>query len=481
MTTPGTPARAGPYPLRLSAELDGDLSRGLWIVKWLLAIPHFIILVFLWIGFAFSTLGAFFAILFVGRFPRVLFDFNVGVLRWSWRVSYYAYGALGTDRYPPFSLGAVADYPARLEVDYPERLSRGLVLVKWWLLALPHYLIVSIFVGGGFMAFGEAADEQQPASLGGGLIGLLVVIAAIALLFTARYPRGLFDLLLGLNRWVMRVTAYAALMTDEYPPFRLDQGGAADTPNVGPGGAPGDEADGTAPALRQAIPVILGIICLAVATMLLLVAATLWTVKKALPDDEGFFTAPIASCQVDSYAIASEPIRLDLDGPQSVTPEAVLGDGKVTATSRDGSPIFIGLADSRSVEVYLGDTARSTLQIDDDDADGDLRPVCRTVGGQSPSTTPTSLSIWTTYATGPGPQTITWPFEDGDWTVVIMNLDASPGLDVAVDAGATFPGIGAVLWAIVVSGGVFLLLGVGLLVGPPAVRSIRRRGERQAP
>jgi uncharacterized protein DUF4389 len=212
------------YPLRVEAQLDSRLSRWLWLVKWFLAIPHFIVLAFLWIAFAVLTVVAFFAILFTGRYPRPIFDFNVGVLRWTWRVNYYAYSALGTDRYPPFTLAEVPDYPAQLHVPYPGHLSRGLVLVKWWLLALPHLVIVGIFAGGGtWLAI--RSDTHNYTWTAGGLIGLLVFIAAIVLAVTGRYPRGLYDFILGMNRWVLRVAAYTSLMTDAYPPFRLDSGG----------------------------------------------------------------------------------------------------------------------------------------------------------------------------------------------------------------------------------------------------------------
>jgi hypothetical protein len=216
------------HPVRVEGRLDPELSRWLWLVKWLLAIPHFIVLVFLFLAFVLLTIVAFFAILVTGRYPRSIFDFNVGVLRWGWRVAFYSYGALGTDRYPPFTLAPVPDYPASVEVPYPEQLSRGLVLVKWWLLALPHYLVLSVFLGGGGFAWKGGWDgggDEWRRGGGPGLIILLVLFAAIALLFTTRYPRGIFEFVMGLNRWVFRVVGYAELMTDAYPPFRLDQGG----------------------------------------------------------------------------------------------------------------------------------------------------------------------------------------------------------------------------------------------------------------
>ncbi|MCX5530539.1 DUF4389 domain-containing protein [Streptomyces sp. NBC_00006] len=197
-------------PVTLEADYDPAVSRWLWLVKWLLALPHYLILVFLFIASGLTTLVALFAILFTTRYPRLLFDFNVGVMRWTWRVGYYTYGTLGTDRYPPFTLAPVPDYPARLDVAYPEHLSRGLVLVKWWLLVLPQLLMVSLLVGG--------------SSTAGGVAGLLTFFAAVALLFTGVYPRGMYDFNIGLHRWAARVAAYAGLMTDIYPPFRLDQG-----------------------------------------------------------------------------------------------------------------------------------------------------------------------------------------------------------------------------------------------------------------
>jgi hypothetical protein len=219
------------YPLHLEGELSPQLSRGLWLVKWLLVIPHVIVLVFLWIAFVLLSVAAFFGILFTGRYPRPIFNFNVGVLRWTWRVGFYSYSALGTDKYPPFTLADVPDYPARLSVEYPKSLSRGLVLVKWWLLALPHYLIVAVFAGGAVLGYNEATDQPMWTS-GVDLISLLVIIAGVVLLFTGRYPKGIYDLVLGMNRWAFRVTAYAALMTDQYPPFRLDMGGHEPPPEA---------------------------------------------------------------------------------------------------------------------------------------------------------------------------------------------------------------------------------------------------------
>jgi hypothetical protein len=222
-------------PLTLTGQLAPQLSRWFWLLKMFAAIPHFVVLAALWVVFIVLTLVAGVSILLTGRYPRPLFDLNLGILRWNWRVGFYVYAALGTDRYPPFALGT-ADYPAALDVTYPEKLSRGLVLVKW-LLALPHLVIVGL-IAGTIMLY----PIQELNTLGGDLQfaggysvqNLLVVMAGFFLLVTARYPRSLFDFLMGINRWMYRVLAYVGLMTDQYPPFRLDAGATeAATENEG--------------------------------------------------------------------------------------------------------------------------------------------------------------------------------------------------------------------------------------------------------
>ena len=221
-----SPASANYYPAALSGRLDPTLSRWKWLVKWFLAIPHYVALIGLGVAAVVVTVIAWFAILFTGRYPRGLFNFTVGVLRWNWRVSFYTYSALATDQYPPFTL-ARTDYPADFEVEYPAQLSRGLVLIKTWLLAIPHYLILGALIGGGWSLLGGVGSfaSRSEAGIALSLLGALVLISALILLFTGVYRAGLFALIMGINRWTYRVLSYSRLLTDTYPPFRLDLGG----------------------------------------------------------------------------------------------------------------------------------------------------------------------------------------------------------------------------------------------------------------
>ena len=203
--------------IRLEGRMEKPVSRWLWLVKWALLIPHFIVLAFLLLGLILATIAAFIALLFTGKYPRRLFDYNVGVLRWVWRVSFYGYSALATDDYPPFTLGDAPAYPARLEIDYPESQRRGLPLIGRWILGFPQYALAVLFAGSGV---GLVSHYRA----GGGVLHVLVFVVAMLLLFVGRYPNDLFDLVLGFNRWVFRVAAYALFLRPEYPPFRFDPG-----------------------------------------------------------------------------------------------------------------------------------------------------------------------------------------------------------------------------------------------------------------
>jgi Domain of unknown function (DUF4389) len=441
------------YPVRLEGRLEPGLSRWLWLVKLLLAIPHFIVLAFLWIAFAVLSVVAFFAILFTARYPRGMFEFNLGVLRWTWRVAFYTFGALGTDRYPPFTLSAAPDYPATLDVIYPGELSRGLVLVKWWLLAIPHYLLIAVFLGGGWFAWGGGWDGSDDGGWGGGpgLITLLVFFAGVALLFTTRYPPAIFDFVLGLDRWVARVVAYASLMTDEYPPFRLDQGGkeeeepgtrAAEEPTAL---SPASEVVETTPpsgrgAGRVAL-IVVGSIAALLAFALLVGGCAAVVLDGTQRDDDGFLMSPTERFSTATYAIASESADVDIDGPDWVTNDLV---GTVRIRSESERPVFVGIAREADVAEYLDGVEHAVV------TEIGREPRYSERRGGAPEGPPTEQTFWVASATGAGEQTLEWEPEDGRWNAVTMNADGSRGVAADLSVGAE---LDPLIW-----------IGVGLLV-----------------
>ncbi|WP_084965395.1 DUF4389 domain-containing protein [Thermoactinospora rubra] len=433
------------YPVRVEARLDEPLNRGLWLVKWLLATPHYVVLTFLWIAFCVLTVVAFFAILFTGVYPRALFDFNVGVLRWTWRVAFYTYGALGTDRYPPFTLGSAPDYPATLDVDYPERLSRGLVLVKWWLLALPHYLVVAVFTSGGALSWRDSAGVLYTLDWGG-LIGLLVLIAAVALLFTGRYPRGLFDLVVGLNRWALRVAAYATLMTDAYPPFRLDLRETPPTPAAPP----------PRPAVRYGAGSIVAIVTgtvLAfaaiggVATGVAAVAADRARDAKGFVGTDGFLVS------TPTHALAAEDVDV-AEGAWFL--RRLVGQVRIDAEAID-DPLFVGIAPQEDAAAYLARTSHEALRPEGADRT-DRQP------GGAPAQPPTAEPFWVAQVSGPGSQSLVWDVQPGDWALVVMNADGSPGVSAELRVAGTLPWLSRLAAASFVLAGVLLLAGAALIV-----------------
>jgi Domain of unknown function (DUF4389) len=435
------------YPVRIEGELDEGLSRWLWLVKWLLAIPHYIVLAFLWLTFLVLTIVVFFAILFTGRYPRGIFDFNLGVLRWTWRVAFYSYGALGTDRYPPFTLDDVPDYPARLDIAYPERLSRGLVLVKWWLLAIPHYIVVGLLLGGGGYGAARAYDHAWGFGYQTGLIGILVFFAAVALLFTTRYPRGIFAFVLGLDRWVARVGAYVFLMRDEYPPFRLDQGGAdaplegGEAPEAVAAAAAAEPSRGRGTAGRIVL-IVVGIVAGVIALGLLAGGCALVAVDRTQRDDDGFLMSPSEDFTAPSYAVVSESADLDTDGAEWAL-DTFLGTVRIRSES-DTRDVFVGIGPAADVDAYLEGVEYDVV------TDLEDEPRYDRVAGGAPSGPPGDQPFWAESASGTGELTVDWEPEDGDWRVVLMNADATRGVSSEMSIGAE---LDSVLW-----------IGVGMLI-----------------
>ena len=460
-------------PVRVDARLDAPLSRWLWLVKWVLVIPHLVVLTFLWIAFAVVTVVALVAILVSGRYPQTIFDFTLGVLRWSWRVSYYATGAFGTDRYPPFSLGAEPDYPATLDIAYPEQLSRGLVLVKWWLLAIPHYLVLGFLLGGGGYLV-----TRSGGGLGGGLIGLLVLIAVVILLFTGRYPRGLFDLVLGLDRWVLRVAAYVALMTDTYPPFRLDLGGTDPAALLVGDPVPDQVPAPVAPTAPQRPRWTAGrVVSLVIGSVLVLGGLSTLGGGTALlvadtqgRDAAGFVTTSAQRFTGEGYALVADPLRLRQAAGAADLP-GVVGQVRVQATATAPSGVFVGIGPSAAVQTYLAPIAHSALAPPPSAAE--LRTTAGPTADGPPSTPPAQESFWVVQASGVGAQEMVWAPAPGDWTLVVMNADGSRPVVADLSFGATAPGLSALWSALLGVGGASLV--VGALVVALALRSASGR------
>lgn len=191
-------------PVQFTVEYPEKLSRPHLLAKvflgWIyVGIPHGICLLIYGLLASIVQFIAFFAILFTGRFPRVMFNFVTGYLRWWLQVTAYLYFL--RDEYPPFR-GRPDKYPLQFTVDYPEKLSRLRLLAKvflgWLYVGIPHGICLLIY---------EV------------VVGIVQFIVFFIILFTCKFPRGMFDFMLGYHRWSMRVTAYIYFLRDEYPPF----------------------------------------------------------------------------------------------------------------------------------------------------------------------------------------------------------------------------------------------------------------------
>ncbi len=456
-----------PFPARLEGHLEQP-SRWLWLIKWLLALPHFVVLAFLWLAFALLSLVAFVSLLFGGRYPRGIFDFNLGVLRWTWRVAFYAFGANGTDRYPPFTLADVPEYPARLEIAYPERQRHGLPLVGWWLLGIPQYCVAGIFAGGAGGLGWNAAHHWQGSPGWGGLIDLLVLVGVVVLLFRGEYPRSIFDLVIGLNRWVLRVGAYAALMTSVYPPFRLDSG------EDEPGGitvlpAPPSPRDAAAPAARsgwgagRVIAVIVASIGILAGLAGVAAGGTALVFDQTQRDASGYLMTHSTAYSTGTYALVSDSYRTGVAGDLFVARDML---GTVRVRTESTQPLFVGIGPAGSVDSYLAGVRREVAtRFDAARSDFRLRQ------GGAPAAPPTSKHFWVAHSLGSGVKTLSWAPQNGNWRIVVMNANGSASVHTDLAIGARFPHL---LWigvGVLGAGALLLLLGGGGLYA-----AVRRRG-----
>jgi hypothetical protein len=461
------PHSAPPFPARLEGHLEQP-SRWLWLIKWLLALPHYFVLAFLWLAFALLSVVAFVSLLFGGSYPRGIFDFNLGVLRWTWRVAFYAFAANGTDRYPPFTLADVPDYPARLDVAYPDQQRHGLPLIGRWLLGIPQYLVAAIFAGGaGSIGWTGHGDPVDIAVRTGGVIGILVFAGVLVLLVRGEYPRSIFDFVLGLNRWVLRVGAYAALMTSEYPPFRIDPGesepgGIAMRPTPAPT-APTRTTTPTGWGAGRVIAVILSSLAVLAGLAALAGGGAALVFDQTQRDASGYLMTGSTPYSTDTYALVSDSYRTGAAGDAFVARDML---GTVRIRTQSTQTVFVGIGPAAAVSSYLTGVRRE-VATRFDAAQSDFR----LHQGGKPSAPPASRRFWVAHSLGTGTQTVSWPPANGNYRIVVMNANGSAGVHTDLAIGARFPHLLAIGVGALGAGALLLLIG-----GAGLFAAVRRRG-----
>ena len=313
-----------------------------------------------------------------------------------------------------------------------------------------------------------------------GLIGLLAVIAAVVLLVTGRYPEQIFDFVLGLNRWVLRVAGYAGLMTDKYPPFRLDMGGCDPGTLTLPPAAlqdlpePSDLPSASLPPAPPSVPDrwTAGRIVAVVAGAVLVLCSlgllggsgvALWAQANR---HGGYADLATASYSVPDYALASDTIGLHLDTGAA---SGLIGTVRIRVTPVSGTgPAFAGIAPAAAAARYLAGVDYATVR-----GAAGHRGTYTEHAGSAPAVPPGQAGIWTAHAAGPGTQTLTWAVRSGDWTVIAMNADASRPVAMTVNVAATLPALPWIATGLLI-GGVIVLAGGVLLIAVPLRRASTR-------
>ena len=199
--TAGGGAVTGPvggYPVGVSADYAPEYSRFMPLIKWLLLIPHYVVLLFLGIGAMFVAFIAFFATLFTAKYPEGMWNYMVGVHRWALRVM--SYHLLITDQYPPFTLQETPEDTVRLKAEYPEHVARWRPFFAW-LIILPYAIVAALI---GYVAY------------------VCSFLAFFTIIFTKRIPEGLFNVIRIALNWQLRAGFYSYWMSVEYPSFEWD-------------------------------------------------------------------------------------------------------------------------------------------------------------------------------------------------------------------------------------------------------------------
>jgi hypothetical protein len=224
-------------------------------------------------------------------------------------------------------------------------------------------------------------------------------------------------------------------------------------------GPKGRRGEGT----RIVLILVGGLVALIAAGLIAAGGAGLWL--NGQKDADGFVSSGDHRFSAQTSAIVSENLDLDLSGARDLFDDDDLGTVRIAVEPNEGKPVFAGIARTADVERYLSGVSTSTvtsLNYWPFDADYDDRL------GAVEAKPPARQDIWVAKTTSAGGE-LNWKVEDGDWSVVLMNADGSPGVDADLDAGAKIPDLAAIAWALV-GGGVLVLLGGAALI----VTGIRR-------
>jgi hypothetical protein len=390
---------------------------------------------------------AYLAVLFTGRYPGPIRAYNLGVLRWTWRVGYYGYQVLGTDEYPPFTMAEVPGYPARLRLDTDDSPPpRWLPLVAW-LFAIPHLVILGALTVAATTGSGRAPLSVVTAAL---------LVAGLALLFTGRYPTGLHDLLAGVARWNLRVIAYLTLLTPRYPPFRLDQGETEPEPE--PDGAGPSAAPRHATVAGSVIALVAGVLLLAPAAGLVAGGGALLGLD-ASRDRTGYVTSPAVHLNTSTAAVTAENLTI-ADADLWTRDIADVGGLRVTADSPTGRDLFVGIAPQSAVDAWLANAAHDNL-VGLESRNGRYE---RSAGVTAALTDPATQTFWLSTATGATGATLRWDVTDGRYAVVVANLDGSPGVTADVRGAVQVPDLTGLGAGLLTAGVVLGLAAIGLIV-----------------